>query len=200
MKYVLISFFLFGFSLSFGQIYRAGEAPSSSPELHWEVAAGWSASTGETELKGGSSSTNGQHGWSGRFLYVPSTRWALGGEGTFFLSQKINPLVVRYHSYRVGLLAQYRLTPDTIPLVYLLAGAGVTSHHLNYVSAYWKKKDTKEIVYAMAGAGLEVPLWQNIFVAVEGRAVYNRGGNLSEFYGLSSRWEAEGKIWLGVRF
>lgn len=200
MKFFLLAFCLLATCFCFSQTYRAGEgaAPVSFP--HWEVAAGWSASTGEVSLKNGSSSLDGQHGLSVRALYAPWKRISLGAEGTLFSDKAIDPIVHKYNAKRVGVLLKYLITPDTNPRVYLLAGGGTTLHHFSFVSPYRGHNHTRTIPYTMMGVGVEASVWKNLFAAVEGRAIYNTKDDLNLFYHLPKRWEMEGKVLIGVRF
>lgn len=200
MKYILLAITLLVTSFSFSQVYRAGESSASVEFLRWEMAVGWTASTGEVALKNGATSLDGQQGFYGRVLYFPLQKWAFGIEGTVFSSEAIAPIVRKYSAKRLGLLAQYRLTPDTNPQVYLLAGIGATLHKFNFVAPYRDDKDIHGVTYGMIGAGLEVTCWKNFFGAAEVRAVYNTRKDLNLFYHLSKRWEAEGKLLIGVRF
>lgn len=201
MKRVLLSAFcLLVASSCFSQTYHAGENTAPAAYPRWEVAAGWSASAGEVSLKNGSASLDGQHGFYGRVLYAPWKRILLGAEGTLFSSHAIEPIVQKYNAKRIGLLAEYLLTPDTNPRVYLLAGGGVTQHHFRFVDPYRGNNHTRSVGYITGGAGIEVNVWKNVFAAVEGRMVYNTKDDLNLFYHLSKRWETEGKLLLGVRF
>ena len=200
MKGLLLAFCLLATSLCFSQAYRAGESVTPAIYSRWEVAAGWSASTGEVALKNGSSSLDGQHGFYGRVLYALWKKISLGAEGTLFSAKGIEPIVHKYDAKRAGILLEYLITPDTNPRVYLLGGGGVTWHHFNFVAPYRGHNHTRAIPYAMVGAGVEISLWKDLFAAVEGRGVYNRKDNLNLFYHLSKRWETEGKLLVGIRF
>ena len=200
MKFSLLAVCLFATSFCFSQAYRAGESTASGSFSRWEVAAGWSASTGEVSLKNGAASLDGQHGFYGRVLYAPWKKIALGAEGTLFSDKSIEPIVRKYNAKRVGVLLKYLITPDTNPRVYLLLGGGITRHRFNFVSPYRGNDHTRTVSYAMMGAGIETSVWKHLFASVEGRGIYNTKDDLNLFYHLSKRWEMEGKILLGVRF
>ena len=154
----------------------------------------------EISLKNGSTSTSGQHGVTLRGLYSVSRYFAVGLEGTLFSSQKIAPLIHKYYAAEGGIRVQYHLTPDTHPRVYLTTAVGETFYKFSYVSPYQDYKNTKKIPYLSLGAGLDVSLWKNLFAAVEAQAVYHTKTNLDLFYELSKRWEAQGRIVVGMRF
>ena len=122
MKKGLVIFYFLLTNICFGQLYHAGTGEVVQPRPHWEVALGWSASSGEISLKNGSTSSNGQHGLMGRVMYIPVQSLSLGVEGIVFSDQKISPLVDKYSAQRFGILASYNLTPDTNPHVYTLVG------------------------------------------------------------------------------
>lgn len=183
-----------------GQIYQAGKPIAKQAYPLWEITAGWTGATGEVSLKNGSTSTDGQHGITLRGLYSISRYFSVGLEGTLFSSQKIPPLIDKYYAAQTGLRAHYHLTPNTRPQVYLIAAAGETFYKFSYVSPYQDYKNTKKIPYLSLGAGLELSLWKNLFAAVEMQALYHTKTNLDLFYELSKRWEAQGRILVGVRF
>lgn len=200
MKFLLLAICLLATSFCFSQAYRAGESPALVSFPRFEVAAGWSASTGEVALKNGAASLGGQHGFYGRVLYAPWKKIALGAEGTLFADKSIEPIVRNYNAKRAGVLLKYLVTPDTNPRVYLLAGGGITRHRFHFVSPYRGSDHTRTVSYAMLGAGIETSMWKHLFAAVEGRGVYSTRDDLNLFYHLSKRWEMEGKLLLGIRF
>ncbi len=183
-----------------GQIYQAGQIVTKPRHPLWEVTAGWTGASGEISLKNGSTSTDGQHGVTLRGLHNISRSFSVGIEGTIFSSQKIAPLVNKYHATEGGIRVHYHLTPDTHPRVYLTAAAGETFYKFSYVSPYQDHKNTQKIPYLSLGAGLDLSLWKNLFAAAEIQAVYHTKTNLDTFYELSKRWEAQGKLLIGIRF
>ncbi|MBO4675850.1 MAG: outer membrane beta-barrel protein [Elusimicrobiaceae bacterium] len=183
-----------------GQIYQAGQIVTKPGYSLWEVAAGWTGASGEVSLKNGSTSTHGQHGITLRGLYSVSRYFSIGLEGTLFSSQKIAPLINKYYATEGGIRVQYHLTPDTHPRVYLTAAAGETFYKFSYVSPYQDYKNTQKIPYLSLGAGVDVSLWKNLFAAAEVQAVYHTKTNLDLFYELSKRWEAQGRLLIGMRF
>lgn len=199
--YLVMCVFLFPL-LSAGQEYRAGEKTYHPARqfAHWEVSAAWEGSSSEVSLIKGSSSSDGLHGVAGRVLYYPY-RWAgVGIEGTYFSEKSVSPLVNSYRVHRLGVVGKLHLSPDTNPRIYLVAGAGQTSHQFKYLSVYEGMNTTKDIWYGLGGIGTEITLYRACFVLLEGRFIYNKHATLTRFYTLSKRWEGDARIGLGVRF
>lgn len=188
--------------LGIGAEYRAGEKiyqPSGS-FAHWEVSAAWEGSSSEVSLKNAHSSSDGLHGISGRVLYYPFRIFAIGAEGTYYRKQSLTPLLQSYRVHRVGVLGKLHLSPDTNPRIYLVAGAGQTSYQFKYIPTFEDMDTTKNNFYVMGGVGMEIALYRALFMALEGRFLYNKHVTLSNFYTLTKRWEEDVRVGVGVRF
>jgi len=199
--YLLFAFVLLP-SLCASAQYRAGETIYHPDKQfsHWEIAAAWEGSSSEISLTNGSTSSDGLHGISSRVLYYPFRAVAVGVEGTYFHEQSVRPLIQSYRASRLGVVGKFHLSVDTNPRIYLVAGAGQTSHRLKYISLFEGLDTTKDIFYGMFGIGTEITLYRSVFMLLEGRALYNKHTQLSRFYALTKRWESSARIGLGARF
>jgi len=185
-----------------GAQYRAGERTYNPDNQfpHWEIGTAWEGSSSEVSLLNGQLSSDGLHGVSGRLLYYPYPATAVGIEGTYFGKQSLVPFVTSYRVHRFGILGKLHLSAQTNPRIYLVAGAGQTSHQLKYKSPFEGLNHTKHIFYVTGGIGTEISVYRCAFVLLEGRMIYNKATMLSHFYTFTKRWEGNVRLGVGARF
>ena len=177
-------------------VYHAGEQTAINSSPRWEISLGWvHARTGAhdpTEEEVFSHLT----GLAVRGLYALQPQLWVGAEGVFFEQQRPVPANT-YRSRRYGVRANYILTPDTTPTVYVTAGAGETAHRLSYSGLVTHRK---QIGYGSVGAGIEVSLEKRYFLGAEVDALYHTSQKIDAFTRLNHRWETTASLRGGLRF
>lgn len=190
----LISFLTLIFLLP--QISCAAE--SAPARRNWlELSAAGVHTLAHLKDGGGHTQLSHQDGLSGRVLLEVTPWLSLGIEDTWFQKEKNIPFVAHYRENRYAILSKWTLTPDTRPKTYLLVGAGETKRELQYTFALQHKVYTR---YLLAGLGVEVPLWKEWFLALEGYGVYNFHKTVDRFFALNHRFEPGIGGRVGVRF
>ena len=205
MKKLLTLLFVFGLTPLWGApLYRAGQSKAHLPDFdRWELAAHGAVSSVSLTDFTGSNTLNGAKGVGLGGLYYLRPWLGVGAEGTYLLKQELPPFVEKYQALRGGLAAKFILSPDTLPRVYAVLGAGKTEYRLAYTkvpaTAHWKRT-AKRINYVRLGLGLETDLRKGFFIGIEAGALYNCATRLSTYYTLEKRWEFDGRFRAGVRF
>ena len=209
MKQLAWLFLLLGICLPIyaGPEYRAGQTPSTVHSLlHGEVSADYQWTSHQMELVTHEGSTSKLEGWNVRALWTPVSWLSVGAEMTQFNEEDLKDFFVSaYKTQRVGGLVKFTLSPNTSPRVYVVGGYGRTTHQLDYVHSFirtrtWPNHDKKNIPYWLIGLGLEVDVWRNLFVGVEGNLTHHQSTKLVHYYKTDSNKETTVRVRAGVRF
>ena len=177
-------------------IYHAGENSVTTGSPRWEASLGWINARVGTHDPTEENLFSHLTGLTVRGLYTLRPSWRMGAEGVIFSGKNLAPSNT-YRARRYGVLVNYVLTPDTVPVAYVLVGGGETYHRISYSGLRTNRKHTG---YACAGIGIEVPLDHRYFFAAEAAALYHASKKIDVFTRLNRRLETTVTVRGGIRF
>lgn len=200
-KFALLVCLLFSFpAVASAQIYTAGSGyypQEPSVIFPWEISLGLTGAYSPVKETDGERLLNWQGGVSARALYYLTPWFGVGPEGSWLVPLSANSFVDKYTVLRGGLAGKFVSASDTATRSYAILSAGVTRRKAEYAVGL---EESKKSSYFAFGVGIETDVADACFIGLEIRGIYNTSTKLGRISYLTSRWEAEASLRVGMRF